>query len=150
LPLSRALVTLKDDMAIDFDLERARVDVHSLPAEAMLAMFRELGFNRYPDELEKIVGSAAVAGAKLQTVTTPAVAPRPLPAPSEGESAFADSLFAPSEPGAPEGTLAAPAATPSDPGEYACIMTVDELDRLIERMRRCHCIAIDTETDSLS
>lgn len=153
LNISKQLVTLKDDLPIEFDLERARVDVSKLPTDAMLAAFRELGFNRFPDELTKIRGGSPIedaTGAKPQAV---AEAPRRPLAASRPSDGFADSLFG--EPESPvdaaeTGEAASSLFTPTDPGEYHCVSTTQQLDALVKRLRSCERFAIDTETDSLS
>jgi len=50
MPISRALVTLKDDVALDFDLEQARAA--GINVDAVAPMFVELGFNRLLEQLE--------------------------------------------------------------------------------------------------
>ncbi|HRP62925.1 MAG TPA: DNA polymerase I, partial [Phycisphaerales bacterium] len=150
LNISKQLVTLKDDLPIEFDLERARVDVARLPTEAMLAVFRELGFNRFPDELAKITG--APIGTPAQSAASRRDS-QPALAANRTTDGFADSLFGGTEPQeeqAQTGETATLLFTPTDPGDYHCVSTLKQLDALIKRLRSCERFAIDTETDSLS
>ncbi|MHC4082580.1 MAG: DNA polymerase I, partial [Planctomycetota bacterium] len=118
--LARRLVTLKDDVDVELDLEAARLVPASIPVEDVIALFRELGLNRAQNELRELVGAQA-----------PAEAP-----PAEGQQ----ELFASSP--------APPSA--ADRGEYRLIATVEQLDELIDQIRAAGTCAVDTETDSLA
>ncbi len=131
LEVSRSLVQLRDDLDVEFDLEDARSDVSQLPAEAMLAMFRELGFTRYQDDLRTLAGGGDSA--------------KPQAAASRERHDLDDGLFA-NVADAERST----AITPTDPGSYHCITTLDALDALITRIKACQRFAVDTETDALS
>lgn len=57
LPLAHELVTLRRDVPLDFDLaaaETSRIHLDRLPP-----ILRELGFNRYQDEVKALMGGAA-------------------------------------------------------------------------------------------
>ena len=54
LALSKQLVTLRHDVPIDFEL--ARADVRGLKLELLGPILKELGFNRYQDELRLLLG----------------------------------------------------------------------------------------------
>jgi len=136
LDISRALVKLRDDLDVDFQLEQAHSDVTQLPAEAMLATFRELGFNRYLDDLRELVG-----GAKPQAAGGSGAS-------SRGGDDLEGSLFASVESGAASEQTST--ITPTNPGTYHCITTMEELDELVARIEQCKRVAIDTETDALS
>jgi len=59
LPLTRSLISLKEDVEVDFDLEQARCIPCELPLEQLLGTLRELGFGRYQDELRAVAGVGA-------------------------------------------------------------------------------------------
>jgi len=119
LPLSKELVTLRVDAPVDFGLDDASLDAFDLPA--LLPILKELGFNRYQDDLKAIVGIAEDAAK---------------PAPRSAGLGFGDSLFASLEP--------APVAQ----GDYRCVKTASELDELRVALEAANIIAIDTETTS--
>lgn len=129
LPLSRRLVALRHDVPIDLDLEKARTDRLDLPA--LMPVLRELGFNRYQDDLKAMLG---------QTLDAPPDEPR-LAAPKPADA-----------PGSGFGTLfeqAAQTAVREAAGEYKAVCKREELARLVERMRNAPVVAIDTETTHL-
>ncbi|MBC7773012.1 MAG: hypothetical protein H7210_10990, partial [Pyrinomonadaceae bacterium] len=55
LPLSRTLVTLRHDVPVRLDLSAASRD--SFKLDLLMPILRELGFNRYQDELKLILGN---------------------------------------------------------------------------------------------
>jgi DNA polymerase I len=59
LLLSRELVTLNCDTQIDFVLEDAAFD--HVSQEKLVSLFQQLGFNRFQDEIRKLVGTSAAA-----------------------------------------------------------------------------------------
>lgn len=122
-PLARSLVELRRDAPVDLDLEAARVE--RIHLGALLPILRELGFNRYQDEVRALLGDAGAP---------------PMPAPSPRPSAPPGGLFdAPTE--------AAPARRID--GDYRCIRTREELAAVVELCRRAPVLALDTETTSL-
>ncbi len=130
LPLSKQLVTLKDDVELDFDLARAASVPANLPVDVLLNVFRDLGFNRHQDELRALVGAGASGSAAAPAATAPS------PAADSG------GLFG-AEPAESD-------AAPRIPGEWTTITTLKALDALIESIRKAGACAIDTETDSLA
>jgi DNA polymerase-1 len=126
IPLSRQLVTLRDDVKLDFDLNAAAIEPSKLPVPELLAAFRELGFNQHQDALKALAGALDAEPA----------APK-----STGSDRFEDSLF---------GGESTAVATPPPDVTYKAITTIDDLDALIERIRDKGECAIDTETDSLA
>jgi DNA polymerase I len=78
LPLSRALVTLRRDASVSFSLEASRVCPVDL--ERLLALFQQLGFNRYQEEARRLAGGPpASAGPAAAGSGTPAAAGDDLP-----------------------------------------------------------------------
>lgn len=120
LPLSKELVSLRHDVPIKLDLDAASTDALNL-AELM-PVLRELGFNRYQDDLKALLGE-----------TTDDAKPT-----EQGGSAF--------------GTLfehTAQAAAESAEGDYHIVRTQTELHALIAELKSAKVIAVDTETTSL-
>ena len=53
IPLSRTLVTLKDDVALDFDLNKAKVG--GIDAAGLKAFFQEMGFRRFQRDIDDLL-----------------------------------------------------------------------------------------------
>ena len=123
LSLSKALVSLKDDLDIALELSTAQNDPTRIAVDRLGALFRELGFNRHQTDLQRLLASGGGASPKAE----PAVG-------------FDEQLF-----GAPG--VAAP-STPS--GQYESITTTKQLDAFLKRAKEAGVFAIDTETDSLA
>jgi DNA polymerase-1 len=141
IPLSRALVTLKDDVPLEFDLESARCAANALPFEAVLATFRELGFNRYQDELRALAsGAGGVDPSAITAETTPRRRAARDASPDEHDGLFSHAASR-SQPQAASGHRM--------PGRYECIRSPAQLDGLIARIRAAGECAVDTETDGL-
>ena len=119
LELSRKLVTLKDDLDVELDLDAAVCDPAAIPVGQVEAIFRQLGFGRRVEELRELARGA----------------PRATAAPSDGQA----SLF-------PEAAAQPP---PTDPGTYQLITTGEQLDAVVEAIRAAGRVAVDTETDSV-
>jgi DNA polymerase-1 len=133
LPLSRQLVTLRHDAPVEFDLEAAATVTFRL--ERLLPILRELGFNRYQDEVKALLGQGGPAAA---AAPQPA-ARRTTAMPAAGDG-FAPSLFE-ADAGAPAREIV---------GDYRGVQTTEELATLVERLRAAEIIALDTETTSLA
>ena len=120
LPLSKELVTLRADAPVNFDLDAAALDAFDLPK--LGPILKELGFNRYQDDLKALTGMEAKAA------DTPSRRP--------ASPGFEDSLFASAEP-----------ARVAE-GDYTCVRTKADLETLVEALKAAHAIALDTETTS--
>ncbi len=129
--LARELVTLRDDLDVDLDLERARLEPSRIPVEDVVAIFRQLGFTGRQRELIELAGGGGEAA--------PAPRSAPRKEPPVIESGGQHFLFA--EP-------AAPAAPPT--GDYRMLGTIEEIEALVGELRGGGEFAIDTETDGLS
>lgn len=130
VPLSRTLVTLRDDCPVDFDLEATRVDAGRADAPAVDETMRILGFNRLRDSFRGLLGGGDQA-------------------PSAGDGAAetasdeaAGTLFG-------EGMVAASDPTVPVDGDYEVVSDASALDALVERAVAAGRVAIDTETDGL-
>ena len=132
LDLSRRLVTLHCDLELApaaTDLERMRSD--ALKLDQLLPILKELGFNRYQDEVRALMG-VPVGAAPTNT-------PAARPAKAGGGGLF-DHLDAPDGGEESAGTS----------GDYECVATRQQLDAVIEKLKAAPLIAIDTETTALS
>lgn len=143
LPLSRQLVTLRRDVPIEFELDSARVE--NIKLMKMIPILKELGFNRYQDEVRQLAGeqpvmplTTAVSRAEQSAPETPKTAARPAP------GAF-DGLF-----GEHEARELAASTRSAQSGEYHCVCTLADLNALVEQLRAAEVVSLDTETTSLS
>ncbi|MEM1423432.1 MAG: DNA polymerase I [Planctomycetota bacterium] len=127
LALSRRLVTLVRDIDMPFALDDARTQ--TLDLEALEPILRELGFNRFRDELRALVPGAEASGA---------------PQPEKRRRASDDQggLFD------AHNDADTPAREAS--GAYTLVHTESELTDLCERLRGAGVFAIDTETTSVN
>ncbi|MFO0830994.1 MAG: DNA polymerase I [Phycisphaerales bacterium] len=139
LALSKRLVTL--DHGAPASLELKDADVTAMHWDRLIPICKELGFNRYQDEVRALTRNPAgnpAAAQQMPLSVFDAPAPRkPQPAaPPPGAGLF-DSLDAPRE------------VKQAQSGSYRCITTRKQLDALMKECRAAPIIAIDTETTSL-
>ncbi|MEN0021244.1 MAG: DNA polymerase I, partial [Planctomycetota bacterium] len=124
LPLSRELVTLRADAPIEFDASRC--DVDALNLAALMPILRELGFNRYQDDLKDIIKQRNGSDNDADNSTN-----------ADTDDAFG-TLFA-----------ADSGAERKVDGSYRCVRTKSELDDLVAELTQAEAIAIDTETTAI-
>jgi len=124
LELSRELVTLRDDVDVALDVNSARAQ--ALRLDRLMPILKELGFNRYQDELKDLLGAEAGGDGSFE---------------SSGDGAQLAG-------GAGLFDAVAP-APPRPDADYRCIATRAELDELVTRLGEADRFAIDTETTSL-
>ncbi|MCC8670522.1 DNA polymerase I [Xanthomonas arboricola] len=136
LPLNRELVTIKTDVTLASG-PRA-LDLREPNAETLAVLYARYGFTQ---ALRELGGAAAQAGLLTE----------PMPLGAAAASAR-------TEPGRARGTgfVSGPASAPVDldpalsaPGQYETILTQEQLDNWIARLRAAGQFAFDTETDSL-
>ncbi|MBB4657296.1 DNA polymerase I [Xanthomonas sp. F14] len=136
LPLNRELVTIKTDVTLASG-PRA-LDLREPNAETLAVLYARYGFTQ---ALRELGGAAAQAGLSTE----------PMPLGAAAASAR-------TEPGRARGTgfVSGPASAPVDldpalsaPGQYETILTQEQLDSWIARLRAAGQFAFDTETDSL-
>lgn len=156
LPLSRQLVTLRHDAPVDLDLGSASRAGFRL--EALIPILKELGFNRYQDDVKALLGGPAAgstaplggSSASGSAVTKRTSGGRLRSKDSQSDP-FDGGLFSsgdgPSQPGSAKERGPVRRA---QSGEYRCIRTRAELDELLGQMRSAPIFAVDTETTSLS
>lgn len=135
LDLTRQLVTLKLDTAIDFKLDDAAVDLAKLDAEKLDEVFTQLGFNRHRADLKKLVHVP-------ESKKSP---------PPKKSTAGAGGLF--DQPAEGEDVKGQTPDT-SDPlaendGDYAAITTKKQLADLVKTLKKQAIFALDTETVGL-
>ncbi len=141
LPLSRDLVTLRRDVPIEFDLGAAKVE--NIQLMKMIPILKELGFNRYQDEVRLLAGEQPVM--PLTTaVSRPSHAPSRVASPRPGPGGF-DGLF-----GEIEAQERATSTRTAESGEYRCVRTVTDLAALVNELRGAEVVSLDTETTGLS
>ena len=137
LALSRELVTLRKDVPFEFDL--ASADVRRFNLLELIPILKEVGFNRYQDDVRALTGVASDAPKSQSTTQTPPASHKPKSQPKE--SLFGGGLF---------DALQPQVVRTAESGEYRCVKTRPELDEVIVAMRHASVIAIDTETTGLS
>jgi len=124
LKTSLQLVTLIDDIDVPFDLDAARVD--RLKLDALMPILKELGFNRYQDELKKLMGDSEPAEREVEAKPTKVEKK----AKSDGQGGLFD----------------APAAALDAEGDYAIVRTKKDLATLAKALKSAKLFAVDTET----
>tara|TARA_R110002096_G_scaffold435816_6_gene663408 strand:+ start:36433 stop:39324 length:2892 start_codon:yes stop_codon:yes gene_type:complete len=122
LPLSKDLVTLRHDVPIELDLSKAAVEVIAL--DKLLPICKELGFNRYQDDLKKMIG--------MESTPDTSEAPKKEAAPGFG------SLFDQASSTAVEVQ-----------GEYITVQSRADLDAMLKAIKNATLLAVDTETTSI-
>jgi DNA polymerase-1 len=145
LGLSKQLVTLKCDLPVEFELTSASVP--NLRLERLLPILRELGFNRYQDELKQMIGASRDAGAEPSSAKPRAEQPAIPQAPRPRSRSDSDSLF---QSGLFDAHESARPLREARSGTYTCVKTREQLDQLVGELRAAPIISLDTETTSLS
>lgn len=133
LPLSRQLVTLREDPDLPFSLEAARI--RPLNVGKILQLFQQLGFHRYQDEVRRLAAQAALPAddAKLPDPFDPDGLPL---------------LGLGSEPTVvDESTVGGPVSAAD--ADYRAITTEKQLEALVATLRAQPLVSLDTETSSL-
>lgn len=133
LPLSRALVKLKRDGHFDFDLKDA--EISPIDLSGLLPFFKQLGFNKYQEEVKKMAGGHIDDGLFAEVF-----------------EAKAEYTAAVSEPTPPVDisipAYDGPVGSAAD-GSYTAITTKEALNELTATLKLQKIIAVDTETTGL-
>ena len=132
LDLSRKLVELRHDTPIDFELASAAVDHFNLAA--LSPILKQLGFNRYQDQLKDLLGHPADDSQNTSAATSISRKTKPLQ-----QSPAPGSLF---------DTIANETPAPSQ-GRYRSVRTKADLDELLTELTGAPIFAVDTETTSV-
>lgn len=158
LPLSRQLVTLRDDVPVSLDLESARTE--KIRLNELMPVLKELGFNRYQDELRALMGQPevmpppALQGDSERKPGDRGAAPSSV-AKSSAKSESGRGSGGGSSGGWGGGGLfdqvevKGPTTVRAQSGEYRCVMSPKELRELVEELREAEVVSIDTETTGL-
>lgn len=136
LDLSRRLVTLKDDCDVALDLAEAKYDSARLHVDRLQALFKQLGFGRFQEEIGQLAGRPVAAAS---------IAAREQP-----DALFAGGLF--DQPGddLAEAAPDQPSLLIREHDEYRTLRTLDELDVFLAEVSAAEAFAFDTETDGLN
>jgi DNA polymerase-1 len=128
LELSRQLVTLKDDVAFEFALEDSISDPTSWDVQSITTLFRELGFNRFPDEVKRL------SRGMLQPISTEdKKSPR-------HSKPISGGLF----------DMGPDRDQPAYSAGYVLIDTTKKLDKLVKKLEKVSVFSVDTETTSVN
>ena len=125
LSLSQELVTLKRNAALDFSLEQARVK--PLDLQKIRPLLQELELKRYEQVVTKLAGDSA------ESLTTPTTRKERVAELEEKKDAILD-----------KGSYGT-----AETGDYSAIVTLDQLNDLVETLSTQEIICFDTETDGL-
>ncbi|MBP7936112.1 MAG: DNA polymerase I [Phycisphaerae bacterium] len=160
LERTRQLVTLRQDVPFEFNLEACRWT--GLNAAALHPVFVELGFRRLADQFADLVGSASDAGAKsTPPPSTPQAANRPTQSGQGQPFGPQHDLFSGLSPvhAAHELPPSGPAPAAPGPGqlfaarperEYLLIDTPESLTTFLAELRKQPRFAFDTETTHIN
>ena len=132
LPLSRKLVTLKNDLDLAFSLDDARVG--AIDATGLGRLFKQLGFHRHQTELDRLLGghAADVPGGDVAVDAIPATL---FDVGSEATVTHTTRFDGPA------------AVTTDD--DYQAITTAKQLADLAAALREQKMVSVDTETIGL-
>jgi len=133
IELTRRLVTLRRDTPIDFSLAQSQTrGTEKINGPALLALFRELGFNRHITDLQKLLGMTST---EADTKKNPRM--KLAPGPVGGLFGHIDQT----EEDHPKPVTA--------DGDYRAITTKGQLTDLIDTLKQQSLVAVDTETIGL-
>ncbi len=142
LPLSRALVELKRDVEVPFEVGGA--STAELRLEALGPILKELGFNRYQEDVQALIRSRGGMVEEGDAEEKGAAKGGGRGAKSSGGMAglFDEGLFS--------STSGEKVERAADGASYECVRTEGELRALVERCRAAEVVSIDTETTGLA
>ncbi|MCG3127126.1 MAG: DNA polymerase I [Phycisphaerae bacterium] len=146
LDLTRDLLRLRDDVPLDFDLDRARTE--DFDWVAMRTAFRELGFRRLTEQVP--------AGSPGETRAASELPPGTGPGHATEAGVAASRSAGPAPAATPHPVIAtvepsrlAALRTPVR-GDYRLINTRADFDIFVEEVSRQSCFAFDTETTNVN
>jgi DNA polymerase-1 len=123
LTLSRELVTLRDDVAFKFDLEKTEFNPSTWDVKRITSLFKEFGFNRFPEDVKRITSL------QEKEIKTPKATPT-----------VTGGLF----------DIGPDRDHPAYSAGYELVDTKKKLDALVKKCKNADIIAIDTETTGLN
>jgi DNA polymerase-1 len=133
LSIARRLITLADDVPLDFTLAAAAVETDTWNVQPLHTLFADLGFNMHRQALGRLSGEEPEPVAVKQPTRTAAAA---------GDAFDEGGLFS-------SVADAADAPPIETAGAYTAILDEPALTKLIAQVQAAGVCAIDTETDSL-
>ncbi len=135
-PIGRKLITLRRDLSCDLDLDRSAVQ--RLNLNSLIPIFRELGFNRYQDEVRQLTGQTAPLKVDAADTQSPATRKTQVADPVAG--GLFDRAVESADP---------PILKPQS-GAYRAALTSGDLAELVKELEHAEVISLDTETTALS
>ena len=136
LATSRILVTLKDDVAFDFQIDDALSDYTKWNVPDITTLFKELGFNRFPNDVKRLAQGNYMQGTGKKVI----VEEVPKAASVKKAKPIIGGLF----------DMGPDRDHPAYNAGYSLIDTKKKLDALIKKCSKATIIAIDTETTGLN
>jgi len=128
LKLSRQLVTLKEDVEFEFKLEDSISDPTTWDVQSITTLFRELGFNRFPDDVKRLskgnIRTSQIEEKKSSGKTKPVLG----------------GLF----------DMGPDRDHPAYSAGYVLVDTKEKLDELVQRLENISMVSVDTETTSIN
>lgn len=146
LPLTRDLITLRNNVEFQFELADSVLDPATLPVDEISKIFHELGFDRYTNDLIKITGKTATpvkAVNKSKNQSNESDADKPYGINRPREAGLFDGMDS-------HNYNQSPTHQNNISGKYKCIYTINELNSLVKQLQNAPIIAVDTETTSVS
>jgi len=159
LALTRSLIALRHDAPVALSLEQAATE--HLDLRALVPILKELGFNRYQDEVRALLGEGGEGEAGGNGEATGNAAAGGKNKGSEetkragGDGSFGGGLFdhlaGPAGDGAAAGGREERERGPrAIHSTYRAVTTKEDLEALVKRLKAAPMFALDTETTSLS
>jgi DNA polymerase-1 len=125
--LSRQLVTLKEDVEFEFVLEDSISDPKTWDIQSITTLFRELGFNRFPDDVKRL--SRGVQPPSIEEKKS-----------SSRSKPMSGGLF----------DMGPDRSHPAYTAGYTLIDTKKKLDQILTKLKNVSVISVDTETTSIN
>jgi len=142
LPLSRRLVTLKNDVDLDLTADQARIG--PVDIEGLRRLFQQMGFRRLEADLDRL--AARWSSPRAADPVQPHADDAPQAASVSHDDAPTTGLFALMS----DEDDGSPVTTEPAAGEYSAITTKQQLDQLAATLRSQSIISVDTETIGLA
>lgn len=136
---SKYIATIVTEVPVKLDLEKAKVQ--PLDRAKVVDLFRELEFNSLVGKIDKLPGMSSAEAAPA------APSPKAKAARNSGQLSLFD-FDRGGGSSAPVEANTAASATPADVS-YSCVKSLDEVKKLVKRIKETGRFAFDTETNSL-
>ncbi|MEY4770019.1 MAG: hypothetical protein RIQ40_759 [Planctomycetota bacterium] len=144
-PLTKRLVSLKSDCAVEPGIEDRPLDLSKADAAGVLELMHQLGFHRHRTDLAEVLGVAAAGTPAAAEPAAKAPAPKPRKK-DDGPSLF----DAPDETAA---EMPLPSEGVARDGTYTMLTDASAIERFVKQAREAvkagATLAFDTETDSV-